>query len=141
MTQQEIALKCASASTKCGKNKCPFAYMCKGDYDTCVMKEIAMYLRADLAEIDTLNLAIEALRAMFVSVQKYTMDLEKINKRYRDMIIAFGKGYKPKKPGSRKRIPKKFKEGKMDPIEMDGDERFAYEPDEKPEPAPPLVVI
>ena len=142
MTPQELAMMCANASTKCEKYKCPFAAKCKGSYETCVMKEIAMIIRANLAEIDTLNAVTKGLSAFLVGTKDYIVDLEKINRRYRDLIIAFGKGYKPKKPGSVRRVPKKrLNKKKKDPTEMDGDERYAFDPDEKPEPEAPLVVI
>ena len=61
MTPQELAMMCANASTKCEKYKCPFAAKCKGSYETCVMKEIAMIIRAN----DGLQMESRRIGAIF----------------------------------------------------------------------------
>ena len=140
MTPLEVAMKLASASSKCEKHKCPFMAQCKGDYSTCTMKEIALILRAQAASIDSQNALIKAYQEVLTATQAYITDIEKINKRYHDMIVAFQQGYRPKtKKYSPKRSP--YKNKKLSPIEMDGDERYAYEPPRTTEPEPPMVVI
>ena len=141
MTPQETAMKLASASATCEKHKCPFASKCKGDYSTCAMKEVALTIRSSLAEIETLEATVRGLRDMLLAVHQYTLDLEKVNKRYHDMIVAFGHGYRPKNPHKVKRVYRRHLKPKKDPVEMDGDERYAYEPPKTTEPPPPLVVI
>ena len=138
MMPLDMALKLASASSKCEKHKCPFMAQCKGDYTTCVMKEIALMLRSQNAEIETLRSTVKGLQALLLGVHDYTMELEKINKRYHDIVIAFQEGYRPKKKIYK---PRRSPKPKKDPTEMDGDERYAYEPPRTTEPPPPLVVI
>jgi hypothetical protein len=135
MTPLEVAMKLASASSKCEKHKCLFMSQCKGDYSTCVMKEIALLLRSQNAEIDSLKSLVKAYNEILASTQVYIAEIEKINKRYHDLCIAFEHGYRPKNVKRLKRAPKP----KKDPAEMDGDIRYAQEPEKKPE--PPLVVI
>ena len=137
MMPLDMALKLASASATCEKHKCPFMSKCKGDYSTCVMKEIALMLRAQNAEIESLKSMCKAYAEILAATQTYIVDIEKINKRYHDLCVAFEHGYRPKNVKNRKRIPK----AKKDPAEMDGDERYAQEPPPAHEPAPPLVVI
>lgn len=140
MTPLETAMKLASASSRCEKHKCPFMTQCKGDYTTCVMKEIALIIRSQAAAIDSQNALIKAYQDVLAATQVYITDIEKINKRYHDMIVAFQHGYRPKaKKYSPKRAPNKNK--KLSLVEMDGDERYAYEPTRTTEPDPPLVVI
>ena len=139
MTPLEMALKLSSASGTCERHKCPFMTQCKGDYQTCVMKEIALMLRAQNAEIESLTSLCKAYADILASTQTYISSIEKINKQYHDLILAFEHGYRPKpRRGSKtkpRRVPKK------DPIEMDGDERYAQVPPPSQEPEPPLVVI
>lgn len=137
MTPQEMALKLASASATCAKHKCPLAAQCKGNYETCGMKEVALIIRSCLARADTLESTVKGLQEMLVAVHQYTVELEKINKRYHDMVIAFQHGYRPKKTVRKPYKPRKKKTTE----EMDGDERYAYEPPKTTEPPPPLVVI
>ena len=140
MMPLEMAMKLASASNTCEKHKCPFMSKCKGDYSTCVMKEIALMLRAQQAEIDSQNELIKSYNAILAATQKYIVEIEKINKRYHDLVVAFQNGYRPKaKRYSPKRVPSKKK--KVDPVDMDGDERYACAPPPTGEPRPPLVVI
>lgn len=137
MMPLDMAMKLASASATCERHKCPFMTKCKGDYTTCVMKEIALMLRSQNAEIESLKSMIEAYQGIIATTQVYINDLEKINKRYHDLCIAFEHGYRPKRAKSVKRVPKI----KKDPKEMDGDERYAQVPESTHEPPPPLVVI
>ena len=139
MTPLEMAMKLASASNGCERHKCPFVTKCKGDYTTCVMKDIALMLRSQKAEIDAQNEMIIAFQSVLAATQKYIVEIEKINKRYHDLVIAFQNGYRPKskRHNPKSRVPKK----KLDPIEMDGDERYAVEPPPKQEPIPPIVII
>lgn len=133
----DVALKLASASANCGKQKCPYAAQCKGDYSTCAMKEIALLLRSQCAEIDTLKATIQGLNDILLGVHKYVQELEKTNKRYHDIVIAFQHGYRPKKT-----IRKPYKPRKKKTLEeMDGDERFAYKDPSPQEKSAPLVVI
>lgn len=140
MTPLETAMKLASASATCEKHKCPFASKCKGDYTSCAMKEIALMLRSQQAEIDSQKEMIIAYQGIVATTQRYIAELEKINKRYHDLVIAFQNGYRPKR---KKHNVKKLHRTKMpiDPVMMDGNERYAYEPPPASEPEPPLVVI
>ena len=137
MVPLEIAMKLASSSANCEKHKCPFASKCKGDYATCTMKEIAMMIRAMSAEIDSLTSMCKTYASILASTQTYIAEIEKINKRYHDLVVAFEHGYRPKKVTGRKRVPKI----KKDPKEMDGDERYAQSPAPSYEPDLPVVVI
>ena len=137
MLPLDMAMKLASASATCEKHKCPFMSKCKGDYSTCVMKEIALMLRSHNAEIESLKAKCQAYAEMIAAIQVYVSDIEKINKRYHDLVIAFEHGYRPKNVKKLKRVPKV----KKDPVEMDGDERYAQSPPPANEPPPPLVVI
>ena len=141
MTPLEMAMKLASSSSSCEKHKCPFMSKCKGDYTTCVMKEIALMLRSQNAAIESQNAMIRSYQAMLYAMQQYIQDIEKINKNYHDIVVAFHRGYRPPKRPDGKRGPYKPRVKKLDPVEMDGDERFAYEPPRTKEPDPPLVVI
>lgn len=137
MMPLEMAIKLASASSTCEKHKCPFMAQCKGDYSTCMMKEIALMLRAQNAEIESLQSMVVAFQDVLAATQKYIVDLEKINKRYHDLVIAFQHGYRPKKTVRKPYKPRK----KKDPVEMDGDKRYEYSPPPTNDPNPPLVVI
>ena len=138
MQPLEVALKLASASSKCEKHKCPFASKCKGDYTTCTMKEVALILRAQQAEIESKQAMIKSFQAMMAATHQYIVEIEKINKRYHDLVIAFQNGYRPKKRYKPKRSPSRKH---IDPVQMDGKEQYAYEPPSAREPEPPLVVI
>lgn len=130
MDSFEVAAKLASAYNYCKGSQCPFVSSCKGGITAnCQMKELAMLLRAKEAEIDTLKLTVGALRDMLLMLQNYASDLEKINNRYRNLVIAFQRGYRPQrklshtkhtKPGMTKK--KKYKQEEL--IAMDGDERY-----------------
>lgn len=140
MMPLEMAMKLASASNTCEKHKCPFMAKCKGDYATCVMKEIALMLRSQQAEIDSQSELIKSYQAILATTQKYIVEIEKINKRYHDLVVAFQNGYRPK---SNRYKPKRvqYKKKKIDPIDMDGKERYAHDEPPASEPRPPLVVI
>ena len=137
MMPLDVAMKFASASAYCQKHKCPYSGQCKGDYQTCVMKEVALILRSQCAEIDTLKAMIQGLNDILLGVQQYTQELEKANKRYHDIVIAFQHGYRPKKT-----IRKPYKPRKQKTLEeMDGDERYAVSTPSNYTPPPPTVVI
>lgn len=137
MKPLEVAMKLASASATCAKHKCPYAAQCKGNYETCAMKEIALLLRSQCAEIDSLKAVVAGLSDILSAVKTYVDEIEKANKRYHDIVIAFQHGYRPKKTIRKPYKPRK----KKDPEEMDGDERYAYVDPNPPEPEPPMVVI
>ena len=137
MTPQEIAMKFASASSTCKNGKCPFTADCRGTTDTCKMKEVAMVLRGLVAENDTLRAQYTALNAIVQQVIPYIHELERINERYYRTIESFQRGYKPK--AKRKRLKPRTPPKKKNPVEMDGDERYAYVEPKKPE--LPVVII
>lgn len=139
MTPLEMAMKLASASSRCKRHVCPFMGQCKGEYETCTMKEIALMLRSQNAAIESQNSMIKCLYELLGSTQVYISELEKINKMYHDIVVAFNHGYRPKKVAGRKRGP--TKKQLKDPVSMDGIERFAYEPPSDREPEPPVVVL
>ena len=86
-----------------------------------------------------LNSTKEAVANKCIDTEvEYITDMEKINKRYHDLVIAFQHGYRPTRMVRKPRKPYKRKK---DPVEMDGDERYAQSPPPANEPAPPLVVI
>ena len=76
MLPLEMAMKLASASTTCERHKCPFMAKCKGDYSTCVMKEIALMLRAQNAEIESLKSMVTAYQNIIATTQIYINDIE-----------------------------------------------------------------
>lgn len=135
MMPLEVAMKLAGASAHCEKRKCPYMAQCKGDYTSCKMKEIALILRSQNAEIETLKTVVRGLQDLLLGVHKYVVDLEKINKNYHDLVIAFQHGYRPKKNARKPYKPRKKKTAE----EMDGDERYAQEP-EAAEEFPQVVI-
>ena len=140
MMPLDTAYQLARASNDCEKHKCPFASKCKGDYASCVMKEIAATIRAQSAEIDLKTSQLIATNTFLNAAAKYIEELEKINKRYHNLVVAFQQGYRPK---SKRYKPKRSvsKKKKIDPVEMDGDERYAYTPPPQREKEPPLTVL
>ena len=71
-------------------------------------------------------------------VVPYVRELERINEHYYRTIDSFQRGYRPKakrKHLSPGRPPKK----KTNPVEMDGDPRYAHEEPKKPD--LPIVII
>ncbi len=140
MTPQEIAMKFSSASATCKNGKCPFTSECRGTTETCKMKEVAMMIRAMMAEITTLRTKYDALDGIAKIVLTYVADLEKVNEQYYQLVSKFQNGYRPKAKIVRKDARKIHKKKKIDPVKMDGDERYAYEePKEKTE--LPVVII
>lgn len=136
MMPLDVALRLASASATCEKHKCPYMAQCKGDYLSCQMKEVAMIIRSQAAEIETLTAMVKGLQEIMSGASAYIQDLEKINRQYHDLCIAFQHGYRPKKNVRKPYKPRK----KKNVEEMDGDARYAFNP-EKKEPEPPPVVI
>lgn len=143
MNSQEIAAHLSRAYNTCRGDRCPYASQCSGRSETCVMKEVAMTIRAKDAEIETLTAVAQGLRDLLNGVAQYMQSLEKINKRYNDLIVAFQKGYRPQKKATRgRRGPKRIRKVTMEElIKRDGDERYAYQEPPKDPPKDPLVVI
>ena len=140
MTPNEIALKFASASATCKNGKCPFNSECRGTTETCKMKEVAMIIRAMMAEIATLEAKYNALDVIAKASLGYMTNLEKINKYYYDLCSRFQNGYRPKKKIVKRDARVRQKKKPIDPVKMDGKERYAYdEPKEKTE--LPVVII
>jgi len=139
MTPQEIAMKFASASATCKNGKCPFTSECRGTTETCKMKEVAMMIRAMMAEITTLQAKYNAMEGIAKQVLTYISDLEKVNSQYYQLVSKFQNGYRPKQKIVRKDA-RRIRKKKIDPVKMDGDERYAYEePKQKTE--LPVVII
>ena len=140
MTPQEVAMKFASASATCRNGKCPFTSECRGTNDTCKMKDVAMIIRSLLAEIATLKTKYNVLDGITQQSLEYMASLEKINEYYYKTCASFQRGYKPKAKIVRKDARIRKKKRPKDPVEMDGDERYAYvNPDKEPD--LPVVVI
>lgn len=140
MNPQEIAMKFASASATCRNGKCPYMSECKGTTDTCKFKEVAMIIRSLMNELATLTAQCNTLREMNNTLNEYVSDLEDINRQYHSLVLSFQAGYRPKKNG-KKRKPRQTKKKKpLDPVMMDGDERYALKtPPKKPD--LPVVII
>jgi len=139
MTPQEIAMKFASASATCKNGKCPFTSECRGTTETCKMKEVAMMIRAMMAEITTLQAKYNAMEGIAKQVLTYISDLEKVNSQYYQLVSKFQNGYRPKQKIVRKDA-RRIRKKKIDPVKMDGDEHYAYEePKQKTE--LPVVII
>lgn len=141
MTSQEIAMKFSSASASCKRDKCPYHKECGGYGDQCKLKDVALILREQDLQIETLQAKVNELYEMIQTLQRYEAEVETVNKRYAEMVNAYKCGKKPQyrtiRGGKRVKIRKPRK--KKDPKEMDGDERYAMET--PPVPAPPLVVV
>lgn len=139
MTPQEIAMKFASASATCRNGKCPYTSECRGTSDTCKLKEVAMIIRSLLNELASANAQYKALSEINKTLNEYVSDLEDINAQYHKLVLSFQAGYRPKK--SKRRKPRKTVKGKpLDPLLMDGDERYA-QVEQKKEPDLPVVII
>ena len=136
MDPLECAMGLASASSKCERFKCPYITQCKGDYTTCKMKEVALIIRSQNAEIESLKSLTKAYNDVLAATQAYIQDIEKVNKRYHDIIVAFEHGYRPKNAVKRKRVPKRLK----DPKDMDGKKRYEQSENNR-EPVYPIEVI
>jgi len=141
MTPQEVAMKLASASATCRNGKCPYTSECGGTSDTCKMKEVSMIIRALLTELATANAQYKALLEINQSLNNYVADLEDINAQYHKLIVSVQAGYRPRH-NAKRRKPRKVKKGKpMDPVLMDGDERYAQPEPPKTKPDLPVVII
>lgn len=140
MMPLDTAYQLARASNDCEKYKCPFASKCKGDHTSCVMKEIAAIIRAQNADIELKTSQLVAANAFLNAAAEYIDQLEKVNKRYHDIVVAFQNGYRPK---SKRYNPKRNvnKKKKKDLVEMDGDERYAYDPPSQREPKYPVTTL
>lgn len=138
MTPQEIAMKFASASATCKNGKCPFTAQCRGTTDTCKMKEVAMIIRAIMEELATVRAQNRVLEGMSQELLKYVHDLEVINERYYRLAVSFQNGVRPKAKIKRK---KPIRKPRKNPIEMDGDERYAQDEPRKTPPDLPVVII
>ena len=130
MEPLEAASRLAGSSNRCEKHKCPFMAQCKGDYATCAFKEIALIIRSQNASIEKLTEECRALVGVLSATSDYINSLEKTNKKYHDIIVAFEHGYRPKNAARKKRIPRRLK----DPTRMDGDARYEQSEDNKKEP-------
>ena len=140
MTPQEVAMKFASASATCKNGRCPFTADCRGTTDTCKMKEVAMLIRAMMAETTTLQSKYNVLDGIAKQLLDYVCELEKVNERYYRLAVSFQNGYKPKNKIKRKKPIRRTPKKKLDPVEMDGDKRYEYEePKEKLD--LPVVII
>ena len=140
MMPHEVAMKFASASAKCGNGRCPYTSECKGTTETCKMKEVAMMIRSLVAENETLKAKCMLMEVVTQSVNQYIKDLEKVNEYYYRLCIAFQNSYRPKPKIVKKSARKMHRRKKLDPVKMDGDERYAYdEPKEKTD--LPVVII
>lgn len=138
----DIAATFSSAHNHCKGNRCPYVSGCTGKPDTCKLRDVAMVIRAQEAEIDSLKITVAGLRDIIVMLQRYAAEQEEINARYRNLVQAFQKGYKPKRKLSHVKGTRPVKPRKKIPVEqMDGDVRYAL-PDPPPKyPDEPMVVI
>lgn len=140
MTPQEVAMKFASASATCKNGKCPYMAECKGTTDTCKLKEVSMIIRALMNELATLTAQNKTLQEINNTLSDYVSDLEDVNRQYHSLVLSFQAGYRPKKNGKRRKPRKTQKKKPLDPVLMDGDERYKYV-DPKKEPDLPVVII
>ena len=121
MTQEEIAMKCSSACSTCGFGECPFLDVCLHDKKACVMKQIAMMLRANLAEINKKDEQLGVMKVISKTLCSYIDEVEDLNRRYHEMYSEYQAGYKvaPKRRKPRKRITRK------NAIKYDGNPKYA----------------
>ena len=135
-------MKLQSASATCGFGKCPYTSECKGSRETCKMKEVAMIIRAELAEIESVRAENIAMRDFMKVMMDYIKQLEAVNTRYYKLVRSFQDGYRPKEYKKKKhpRIGSARGRKKKDPVSMDGDERYAM-PVEPKEPKPEVVIL
>lgn len=142
MAPLDIAAKFSSAHNHCKGNRCPYVTGCTGKPDTCKLRDVAMVLRAQEAEIDSLKITVAGLRDIILMLQRYAAEQEEINIRYRNLVQAFQHGYKPKRKLSHVKYKRPVKPRKKIPVEqMDGDERYAQPDPPKNPPEDPMVVI
>ena len=99
-----------------------------------------MIIRGIVYENETLRAKYNALDAIAKQVVPYVRELERINEHYYRTIDSFQRGYRPKVKRKRLKPGRKPKE-KTDPLEMDGDERYAQPEPRKTPPDLPVVII
>lgn len=133
-------MKMMSACNTCQGTKCLYRTQCKGTSQSCPLKEVAMTLRAQEARIRTLEAELAAANGNIETLTQELDELEKVNKDYYKLVVAFQSSYRPvkatKKGKPRRGRPMK----KKDPVEMDGDERYGIRISKKEE-EHPLVLI
>ena len=140
MTPAEIALKFASASATCRGNKCPYSSECRGTTESCNLKEVAMSIRALVAENVTLRSQKDLLSVLSEEAFKYIKSLEQVNEYYYNVIKRFQDSYRPQQKVVKKDARMYRKKKPKDVHEMDGDERYAYE-EPKVKNELPVVII
>lgn len=130
MEPLDIAGQLASIHNKCRNNKCPFASSCdpRKSHSDCGMYELALLIRSEEHRIRTLEAMVDSLRSMVVSLNKYAADLEKVNGKYRKLAESYRNLDHPRKYKRGKTPPRQLKP-KEDPLEMDGDPRYAPPPE------------
>lgn len=133
-------MKFASASATCKNGKCPFTSECRGTTETCKMKEVAMMIRAMLAEISTLQAKCNALDGISQEALEYMSNLEKVNNYYHRLCASFQDGYRPKKKIVKKDARLRQKKKPKDPLKMDGDERYAQDEPKKTQELPVVII-
>lgn len=140
MMPSEIAMKMMSACNTCQGTKCLYRTQCGGKGQSCPLKEVAMTLRAQEARIASLEAEVQAKQDIIRADESEIESLKRINKDYYKLVNAFQQGYRPPK-ATKKGKPRRGRpiKKKPDPVEMDGDERYALETTYKPE--PPMVLI
>lgn len=144
MTPQEVAMKFASASATCKGDKCPLRTTCTGRSETCGMKEVTMIIRSLLAEIETLQAENTLLHQTIENHLGYINALEDVNEKYYRLCVSFQQGRMMKSKVRRyktKRAAPKPRRKKKDPVEMDGDPRYAAPPTKPRKPELPVVII
>lgn len=141
MTPQEIAMKFSSASATCKNGRCPFTSECRGTTETCKMKEVAMVIRSLMVDLETLQIKYATLAGVVKEVLGYITDLENANNKYHKLCVSFQNGYRPKAKIVRKGTKMRRKKKPVDPVEMDGNERYAYEEPKEPKEELPVVFI
>lgn len=141
MDPHEVATKFSSHCNYCNGDKCPFASKCNGKRETCGLVEVAMLLRAQKAEIDSLSAAVAGLRDIIDMMNRYCKELEDINGRYRALVQAFQRGYKPQRKIShtKKKKPKVPRRKTLE--QMDGDPRYEYNPDSENKPSEKMELV
>ena len=140
MTPAEIAMKFSSASATCRGNKCPYCAECRGTTETCKLKEVAITIRALVAENTTLRAKSDLLSILSEEAVKYIKSLEQVNDYYYNVIKRFQDSYRPKVKVVKKDARMYRKRKPKDVHEMDGDERYAYE-EPKVKNELPVVII
>lgn len=140
MTPQEIAMKMISACNTCQGTKCLYRTQCKGNGETCPLKEVAMILRAQEARIESLEAQLTAANAIIKAQEAEQEKLVKTNSDYYRLVNAFKQGYKPARATRKGRPIKQRVVKKKDPIEMDGDVNYAIRLRQKEEKLPMVLI-